>query len=76
MLPPEELNDGLETISTDRHTPHSLGEALDALEKDRVLAEAVGPVLIDNYIAIKRQELEELAGKSSEEQIAYYLHYV
>ena len=76
VLPPEELNDGLETISTDRHTPHSLGEALDALEKDRVLAEAVGPVLIDNYIAIKRQELEELAGKSSEEQIAYYLHYV
>jgi len=75
-LPPEELNDGLETISTDRHTPHSLSDALDALEKDKVLARAVGEVMIDNYIAIKRAELGELEGKSGDEQRAYYLNFI
>ncbi|MBU6394444.1 MAG: glutamine synthetase family protein [Sphingomonadales bacterium] len=75
-LPPEELNDGLETISTDRHTPHDLGAALDALEADTVLSAAIGQDLVDNFIAIKREEVRILEGKSAEEQTAYYLHYI
>lgn len=75
-LPPEEVNDGLETISTDRHTPHDLGAALDALEADKVLAAAIGQDLVDNFIAIKREEVRILEGKSAEEQTAYYLHYI
>lgn len=75
-LPPEELNDGLETISTDRHTPHDLGAALDALETDKVLSAAIGQDLVDNFIAIKREEVRILEGKSAEEQTAYYLHYI
>jgi glutamine synthetase len=75
-LPLPEINDGLEHTITDRHTPHSLGAALDALEADTVLQNAVGGELVSNFIAIKREELRILAGKSTEEQIAYYLHYV
>ena len=75
-LPPEELNDGLENISTDRHTPHSLGEALDALEADTVLSCVMGQVMIDNYIAIKRAELAELEGKSNAEQLDYYMNFI
>ena len=75
-LPEAETNDGLETINTDRHTPHALGDALDALEADAVLRQAVGEELIDNFVAVKRQELETLEGKSVDEQIAYYLHYI
>ena len=75
-LPPQELNDGLETINTDRHTPHDLTAALDALEADTVLSAAVGQELIDNFIAIKREEVRILEGKSAEEQTAYYLHYI
>lgn len=75
-LPPAETNDGLETTNTERHTPHSLSEALDALAADTILQEAVGSELISNYLAIKREELKILDGKSTEEQIAYYLHYV
>lgn len=75
-LPPEELNDGLETISTDRHTPHNLGDALDALEQDKVLGVALGQVMVDNYIAIKRAELGELDGKSNEEQLDYYMNFI
>lgn len=75
-LPPEELNDGLENISTDRHTPHSLGEALDSLEADKELAGAIGQVMIDNYVAIKRAELAELEGKSDAEQLDYYMNFI
>jgi glutamine synthetase len=75
-LPLPETNDGLETTNTQRHTPHSLSEALEALEADSVLKAAVGAELIDNFVAIKREEDSILAGKSPEEQIAYYLHYI
>ena len=75
-LPPPEINDGLETINTDRHTPHALGDALDALDADLVLKDAVGAEIIDNFVAIKREEIRILDGKSTDEQIAYYLHYI
>ena len=75
-LPPQELNDGLETINTDRHTPHDLTAALDALEADTTLSAAVGQELIDNFIAIKREEVRIVSEKSEDEQLAYYLHYI
>ena len=75
-LPDAETNDGLEMTNTERHTPHSLGEALDALEADTLLSKATGAELIANFIAVKRQELTNLDGKSAREQVAYYLHYI
>ncbi|MBU6207578.1 MAG: glutamine synthetase family protein, partial [Alphaproteobacteria bacterium] len=36
-LPAPELSDGLETVNTTKHTPHTLPEALDALEADTAL---------------------------------------
>ncbi|MEI4508692.1 glutamine synthetase [Sphingopyxis sp. CCNWLW253] len=75
-LPPPETSDGLDQANTARHTPHALGDALDALDADAVLKQAVGAALIDNFIAIKREELRTLAGKLDAEHIAYYLHYI
>lgn len=75
-LPAPETNDGLETVSTDRHTPHSLGEALDALDTDVALKTAVGEELIDNFVAIKREEIRQLTDKPHDEHITYYLHYI
>jgi len=75
-LPEAETGDGLEKVGTDRHTPHDLGAALDALERDEVLIEAVGAGIIANFIGTKREEARILGGKSAEEQIAYYLHYI
>ena len=66
----------MEKVSTDVHAPADLGEALDALEQDSVLVEAIGAELVANYVAIKRQEAATLAGKPAEEQIAYYFHYI
>jgi glutamine synthetase len=40
-----------------RRLPTSLAEALDALEADVVLHEALGPLLASSYLAVKRQEI-------------------
>jgi glutamine synthetase len=71
-----ETDDGLETINTDRHTPHDLGAALDALEADTVLTQAVGVELVANFIAIKREELRIVGERDEAGQIAYYLPYI
>ena len=75
-LPPPETGDALETANTTRHTPQSLGEALDALKADTVLTAAVGDELVANFIAIKREELRILDSQTEAAQIAYYLHYI
>lgn len=45
--------------NTDRHTPHTLEEALDAVEADKVLAEAMGPELTSAYVTLRRHEVAE-----------------
>lgn len=75
-VPDAETGDGLETTNTQRHTPHSLSEALDALTGDDALKTAVGAQLIDNYIVVKREEARILDGKSAAEQVSYYFHYI
>ncbi|WP_144094783.1 glutamine synthetase family protein [Croceicoccus sediminis] len=75
-LPEPETADGLENVNTDIHTPHDLGSALDALEADTALTEALGTDLVANYVSIKRQEVLTLNDMSDEQRIAYYLHYI
>ena len=75
-LPPEEAGDGLENVNTDRHVADCLSESLNALEQDEALIEAVGPLLIDNFIAIKRTEVKEIEGKSDEDVFNYYAPYI
>jgi glutamine synthetase len=53
-----QTGDGDARPVSDRHTPHSLSEALDAFEKDLVLRTALGDDLCDAFVAIKRQEVE------------------
>jgi glutamine synthetase len=40
-----------------RFLPRSLPEALDALEADQVVAEALGPVIFHEFLKVKRSEL-------------------
>jgi glutamine synthetase len=46
-----------------RRLPATLGEALDALERDEVLLQALGPVLAREYLAVKRSEVRGFEGK-------------
>jgi glutamine synthetase len=52
-----QLGDGDAEPNTDRHTPHTLADALDAFEADAVLCEAMGHDLVRCYTTIRRDEI-------------------
>jgi glutamine synthetase len=51
-----------------RRLPQTLDAAVDALEADGVLTEALGPTLVEAYAAIKRLESRYFADKSPEDE--------
>jgi glutamine synthetase len=53
--------------------PTSLDAALDALQADTVLTEALGPLLTAAYIAVKRLESRYFADKAPEEETRQHL---
>jgi glutamine synthetase len=55
--PEPQTGDGDCEPNTDAHTPHTLAEALDALEKDTALGEAMGADLVRVFLALRRYEL-------------------
>jgi glutamine synthetase len=69
-----ESGDGLESVDTKVGVGETLAEALDHLEQDKVLRSAVGELLVDNLIAIKRNEIEKLAALEGDAARDYYLH--
>jgi glutamine synthetase len=56
-LPDAQTGDGDAHPVSDRHTPHSLAEALDALDADPILRMGLGDDLCEAFLAIKRQEV-------------------
>ncbi len=54
--------------------PTSLDEALDELERDQVLMEALGPLLAGSYIAVKRNEAAFFKDKSPEEETLQHFY--
>jgi glutamine synthetase len=56
--------------------PATQEEALDALEADGVLTEALGPVLTTSYLAVRRSEWAAYsAGDEAFEQHGHFLKY-
>lgn len=51
-----------------RLLPTSLDEAVNELERDQVLMDALGPLLARSYIAVKRAELDFFKDKTPEEE--------
>jgi glutamine synthetase len=56
--------------------PKSLDEALDALEADTVLAEALGTELVETFVAVKRFECERYHQWVSDWDLDEYLHHL
>ena len=75
-LPKPEDLDGLENIRATRHAPSSLTRALNALEKDRVLIEAIGPLLVEAHLVLKRDEVSRLAGSSKDDIRDFYIPFI
>jgi glutamine synthetase len=56
--------------------PASLDAALDALEADAVLRGALGPAIVDTFLAVKRFEVERHRAWVSDWEIDEYLHHL
>jgi len=56
-----------------RRLPSSLAEALDALEADELLMEALGPLRRDAYLAVKRSEAAAFAAKDASFELFHHM---
>jgi glutamine synthetase len=56
--------------------PLTLDQAIDALERDSVLKQGLGPAIVDTFVAMKRFELERHRTWVSDWEIAEYLHHL
>ncbi len=56
--------------------PLSLDAALDALEADATLRDAMGPALVETFLTIKRYELERYHRHVSDWDLAEYAHHL
>ncbi len=57
-----------------RRLPTSLDEAVDELERDQVLVDALGPLLARSYIAVKRAESAFFKEKTPEEETLQHFY--
>lgn len=71
-LPPEVTVDPATLPPGDQppRLPRSVPEAVDRLEADTVLCGALGPVLTSAFVAVRRAEVELLAGRTDDEVVA------
>jgi glutamine synthetase len=56
-----------------KELPGTLGEALDELEKDEVIREALGDHVFDHFVAAKREEWDEYRTQVSDWEVERYL---
>lgn len=54
--------------------PDSLDKALDNLERDELLIDALGPTLAGSYLAVKRSEYQAFAAEDVEFEIKHHFH--
>lgn len=75
-LPPRETGDCFEHSSATSAAPDNLAQALDELEADTALREAVGSMLVDNHVFMKRAEIEKTAKLQGEALRDFYINYI
>jgi glutamine synthetase len=70
---PAETQDCLESTDATVHCPEHLGAALDVLEQDTELTEAVGRELVEHFVVIKRVEWNRFSAAVTDWELAEYL---
>lgn len=71
-----ESGNGLDTIDATVGVPASLAEALDALEADRDLCDAVGGDLVAQHVAVKRAEWDRYTSATTDWEIREYFPFL
>ncbi len=75
-LPPMETANCLTEHEAVDGVTETLGGALDALEADGALMEAVGRLLCENHVFIKRDEIEKTSQLEGDALRDFYIHYI
>jgi glutamine synthetase len=75
-LPPRETGDCFEHTTATSAAPDNLSQAMDELENDTVLSSAVGQVLVDNQIFMKRAEVEKTKALEGDALRDFYINYI
>ncbi len=73
---PAEAGNGLDVTKATVGTPPTLGDALDALEADTELVEAIGADLVAQHVAIKRTEWQKFCEAVTDWELAAYLPFL
>jgi glutamine synthetase len=76
VLGPKESGNGLDTIDATVGVPPSLSDALDALEADQELVDAVGAELVAQHLAVKRTEWERYTDATTDWEMREYLPFL
>jgi glutamine synthetase len=74
LVDPDTLSDDERARRGIRRLPRSLDEALDALERDEVLRAALGNVLAQAYLGVKRSEARAFEGKGIAYELERHFH--
>lgn len=74
--PAPEEQDCLTHQSTTRHVPANLALALDALEADTDLVQAIGPELVAQFAAVKRGEWSRFSAAVTDWELKTYLPFL
>ncbi|HXF95295.1 MAG TPA: type I glutamate--ammonia ligase [Gemmatimonadales bacterium] len=80
LVPPDPVNKNIFEMSYRERRkyridelPRDLHEALDCLEKDQVIRDALGPHIYERFVEAKREEWQEYIGRVSEWELERYL---
>jgi len=71
-----EGGNGLDTIDAKVGVPDNLAAALDALERDNELVEALGPTLVAQHVTIKRTEWERYTSAVTDWEMSEYFPFL
>lgn len=61
---------GLDPAERPARLPGSLGQAVERLEADDLLRQAMGEPLLQAFLAVRRAEIERFGAKTDEEVVA------
>ena len=74
LVDPDALADAERQRRGIRRLPATLGQALDALERDEVLSEALGKTLAREYLIVKRSEVKAFADQDMAFELAQHFY--
>lgn len=74
LVDPDTLSEDERQRRNIRRLPRTLGEALDELERDEVLREALGETLAKEYVIVKRSEVAAFAQKDAAFEIDQHFY--